>query len=347
MGNNISYQAMFEKEITSLNNIVSSIINEKNVFVNKDYNFLSQDVCKSYHVVLEEELQKHLKIYIKNLGTSLYVLPRKEDNSDLLTKHNLSKSEICSKISNHYIKILYVLSLIKYVYNLEKNGENSIAGIMFRNVKLVDDILEITFCELPHKDYTKNKNKIDFSLLEGMDFFVNFFLSPEEAQAFLDVYETFWARNTKQKVENTICKNNKRMFYEMYESRFKEKIQCGGGMRMFVNKDNPILSTYYCYAGKKIIVKTSTPHGKVVYELYKQMAANYKKNVADIQKLLNMLVYKDKLGGYHLKDITLPVLNNIIEMAKKTVSHYYIQSVVDFQNLFDAAQKVPNISAGV
>jgi len=133
----------------------------------------------------------------------------------------------------------------------------------------------------------------------------------------------------------------------MYESRFKEKIQCGGGMRMFVNKDNPILSTYYCYAGKKIIVKTSTPHGKVVYELYKQMAANYKKNVADIQKLLNMLVYKDKLGGYHLKDITLPVLNNIIEMAKKTVSHYYIQSVVDFQNLFDAAQKVPNISAGV
>ena len=150
MGNTISgklnHENIFEKELSKMNILINDIISNDDLFKNKEYNFLSQDVCENYQVVLEEELSKHLKLDIKSLGASLYIIPKHTDDTDIkLTKYKLTKKEVCNKISNHYIKILYIMCLVKYVYNLEKSGDLSIAGIIFRNIKIVDDMMQIYF----------------------------------------------------------------------------------------------------------------------------------------------------------------------------------------------------------
>ena len=76
MGNSSSRSPdsqVFKKELVVLNGIVNNIINEKDVFKNNNYNFLSQDVCEKYQIILEEELTKYLKLDVKSLGTSLYI----------------------------------------------------------------------------------------------------------------------------------------------------------------------------------------------------------------------------------------------------------------------------------
>ena len=52
---------VFKNELTKLNHIVTSIINDKDLFKNSNYNFLSQEVCNKYQIILEDELSKHLK----------------------------------------------------------------------------------------------------------------------------------------------------------------------------------------------------------------------------------------------------------------------------------------------
>jgi len=241
MGNSSSRSPdiqVFKKELVVLNGIVNNIINEKDVFKNNNYNFLSQDVCEKYQIILEEELTKYLKLDVKSLGTSLYIIPKDGDD---LTKFNLSKKQICEKISNHYIKILYVMSLVKYVYNIERDGDLSIAGIIIRNIRVLDDIMEINFCDLPHKNYalqgTGEAFKINFGKLEGFKFFVDYFLDKTEAKAFIGVVRTILARNTKQKVEHTICsyvadKELKavdfKLLEQLYMSRFGKKLTCSG-----------------------------------------------------------------------------------------------------------------------
>ena len=95
---------VFKNELTKLNHIVTSIINDKDLFKNSKYNFLSQEVCNKYQIILEDELSKHLKLSVKSLGTSLYIVPKNEEVK--LSNVNITKKEICEKISNHYLKII-------------------------------------------------------------------------------------------------------------------------------------------------------------------------------------------------------------------------------------------------
>ena len=86
---------VFNKELSMLNAIVNDIISDKDIFKNKSYNFLSENVCTNYQVILEDELSKHLKLDINALGTSLYILPKDENSNTKLTKYNLSKAQVC------------------------------------------------------------------------------------------------------------------------------------------------------------------------------------------------------------------------------------------------------------
>lgn len=241
MGNITSHTSaqknVFEEELAVVNGIVTNLIKENDTFYNDDYNFLSKDVCKSYQVLIEDELNKHLKIDIKSLGTALYVIP-KNDN-EKLGNLKMTKKELCEKISNHYLKILYILTLVKYVYSIETHGDLSIAGIIFRNVRVLDDIMEINFCDIPHKTFTSQGEevlKIDFSMLEGFKFFVDLVLSKEEANAFLGVVEAIFARSPKQKVRYMICRHAAKKtgfssddlieLEKMFSSKFGSKLTC-------------------------------------------------------------------------------------------------------------------------
>lgn len=369
MGNQVSMYGdtnVFQKDLHNINQIVSSIVSEKNLFKNRDYNFLSNDVCNEHYLLMENELSRHLKVEVQNLGTSLYIIPKESEMT--YQKNNINKKEICRKISQHYMKILYILCLIKYVYNLENSGDYSISGIVFRNIKVVDNIMEINFCNVPQKDYNKSLKdayKLDFGKLEGLQFLTQYFLDADESFAFVKVMRKILARSSKHAVNNMMCEyissGNKRTGHikqleKMYFDKYNQKLVCkqekpvtSGGKKkvnlfMYVERENPILSKEYCYEMHKYVIQLNTPYGKKVLQQYNVMRDNYITNIRAIEKLIDMLVMKNKDGSYSLKDINKIALDNVVFEVKDTIKTYYLQSIMDFQKLLDIGKNTPNIN---
>ena len=364
---------VFKNELTKLNHIVTSIINDKDLFKNSKYNFLSQEVCNKYQIILEDELSKHLKLSVKSLGTSLYIVPKNEEVK--LSNVNITKKEICEKISNHYLKILYILTLVKYVYNIEKDGDLSIAGIAFRNIRVLDDVMEINFCDIPHKNYraavsargSKQQYKIDFSNLEGFKFFIEYFLEKPEAHVFLGVLRAILARVKKGEVKEKICNHQGefdvkefKQLEEMYLKRYGEKLQCGPKktafksnhipsvtMDVFINKDNPIFSQTYCSSMRNLIIKTNTKEGREVMSLYQEFKRNYNANLHLMMTILDKLVIHQKNGNVVLRDIDKNSLDQIIYDVKSTIKTFYLQSIVDFQRILDKAKGTPKLESSL
>ncbi len=379
MGNSVSLssQKVFEKELESVNAIVNSIIDDKNVFRNTDYNFLSQDVCEKHTVVLEGELNKHLKVSLQELGTNLYLIPSNDSNNKTTIKGSrISKKDICEKISSHYMKILYILTLIKYVYDLENQGDYSIAGIIFRNVKIVDDIMSIDFCSMTQKDYSQKTQdyKIDFGQLEGMSFFVDYVLDKHESKVFVNVLRSLLSRSTKGNTRQQVCqliKNNRinrdgiYQIEKMFQQKFGSALQCNGESRskttaqgtdriampkrpnlfMRIEKGNPVFLKEYCYNVNQIVIKMDTNKSKTVVDAFKTMQTNYKNNIKDIEGFMTKLVARNsgKESKYILRDITKQDLDSLIDNVKSTIKLFYIQSIVDYQHLLDIAKNNQNI----
>ena len=103
-----------------------------------------------------------------------------------------------------------------------------------------------------------------------------------------------------------------------------------------------ILAKEYCFAPRKIIIKTSSSEGKKVLAMYNQIKKNYEENIANIVTLLNKFIITSN-GSYTLRDIDKIALDVIIEEVKIKVKVFYIQSIVDFQMLLDQAKLIPNI----
>jgi hypothetical protein len=379
MGNKISLAThkVFEKDLEFLTTVVNAILDKNNIFKNNDYNFLSKDVCEKHTLVLEDELSKHLKVSLQTVGTSLYLIPNNETNQKQTIKGTkFTKKEICEKISNHYMKILYILSLIKYVYDIENHGDYSVAGIIFRNIKVVDDIMAINYCNMPQKDYSqKTQNyKIDFSTLEGMSFLIDYVLSKDETKTFIDVIRSVLSRSPRGIVRQQTCAllKNKKLnkqdidkVEQLYQKRYKTKLECPlnndkinksnedlvinenvsikrPNLHMKVEKDNPIFLKEFCYSVKEIVIMMNKSSNKEVVEAFKQMQDNYKTNLKSIESLINRLVVK-KGQNYELRDITKYELDNIIYDVKSTVKIFYIQSIMDYQHLLDIAKTIQNI----
>ena len=361
----IKTKHIFENELSELNAVVNNIINDEDLFKNKNYNFLSKDVCNQHYILMESELSKHLKVNLGELGMALYLIPKHDEAR--IEKSKVNKKEICQKISHHYMKILYILCLIKYVYNLEQYGDFSISGIIFRNIKIVENIMEINFCNVPQKDYNKQVSdayKMDFGKLEGLKFLTQYFLDNDESSAFIKVMRSLLARSGKSQVKSAFCKyathgavSNIKELEKMYLDKYNEKLVCkdtedtpkeGKNKRlnlfMYVEKDNTIFSKEYCYEMHKLVIPLSSSNGKKVNNQYKVMKENYKNNISNIQRLLNMLVTKNANGDFELKDVSQQELNDVIENVKTTIKTYYIQSILDYQLLLDIGKATPNIN---
>jgi predicted transcriptional regulator len=379
MGNKISLAThkVFEKDLEYLSTVVNAILDKNNIFRNNDYNFLSKDVCEKHTLVLEDELSKHLKVSLQTVGTSLYLIPNNETNQKQTIKGTkFTKKEICEKISNHYMKILYILSLIKYVYDIENHGDYSVAGIIFRNIKVVDDIMAINYCNMQQKDYSqKTQNfKIDFGTLEGMSFLIDYVLSKDETKTFIDVIRSVLSRSPRGIVRQQTCAllKNKKLnkqdidkVEDLYQKRYGTKLECPlnnekidknnealvinenvsikrPNLHMKVEKDNPIFLKEFCYSVKEIVIMMNKSSNKKVVEAFKQMQNNYKVNLKSIESLINRLVVK-KGQVYELRDITKYELDNVIYDVKSTVKIFYIQSIMDYQHLLDIAKTIQNI----
>ncbi len=361
---------VFKQELMGVNSLVNNILTHDNVFKNPDYNFLSQNVCAKHTIVLEEELGRHLKVKLQSLGTGLYLIP----SNDIATTsqgQRISKREICAKISNHYMRILYILTLVKYVYDLEHHGDFSVAGIVFRNIKISNGIMAISHCSMPQKDYSQKErdNKIDFSTLEGLSFFVEYVMNKEESKVFIDVLKAILSRKPRGDVRKSICslmtqKKLDPLLVAQVEQTFKDKygteLQCTDvssasskkeisgtvklpNLYMRVESNNPVFMKDYCYNVNEVIIELNDPKNKNVVTAFKKMQQNYRNNVNNIQKLTERLVVRKNSGVFELQDIGKPELDVIVEEVKATIKFFYIQSIIDFQHLLDIAKNNQNI----
>lgn len=351
MGNKISIASanVFQEDLKKVNELVNNIINADNTFVNSDYNFLSKDVCKKHTLVLESELNKHLKVSLNELGSGMFLIPNNENSE--------SKQKICKKISSHYMKILYLLTLIKYVYDLEHHGDYSIAGIMFRNLKIEEDILSIKYCGMPQRDYSQHNveaapdKRINFQQLEGLSFFVEYVLDKEESKTFMGAWKSILERKNKGIVKRQLCtllnkKNiDKGLSYSLeqaYKLKYNDAIMLGGSPEFLVNiaKDNPVFLKEYCYDVKQIVVQLGTNSSKDVEKALNTMKQNYTKNLNSVEKLLYQLVCvkQRQTKEYELKDITKVELDEVAGKMKSTICIFFIQSLLDYQNLLDIAK---------
>jgi hypothetical protein len=355
MGNKISIASanVFQEDLKKVNELVTNIINADNTFMNSDYNFLSKDVCKKHTLVLESELNKHLKVSLNELGSGMFLIPNNENSE--------SKQRICKKISSHYMKILYLLTLIKYVYDLEHHGDYSIAGIMFRNLKIEEEILSIKYCGMPQRDYSKphvedvHDKRINFKQLEGLSFFVEYVLDKEESKTFMSAWKAILERKNKGVVKRQLCtllhkKNIDKSLSSSMEEAYKIKYNdsmSGGSPEFLVNiaKDNPVFLKEYCYDVKQIVVQLGTNSSKDVEKALNTMKQNYTKNLNCVEKILYQLVgvKQRQTKEYELKDITKVELDEVASKIKSTICLFYVQSLLDYQNLLDIAKSNHNI----
>jgi hypothetical protein len=112
----------------------------------------------------------------------------------------VTKKVLCNKISLHYTQILQVIFLIKYIYDLENNGDKSIGGIIMRNMKMKEDLVEISYCSSKQEEPYSFDSGVNFSNLSGFEMFVNTFLSMEESKNFLGQYQEMLTNYNKRKL---------------------------------------------------------------------------------------------------------------------------------------------------
>lgn len=361
---------VFERELRGINDIVNMILNEDNTFKNEEYNFLSQEVCNNYQVILESELSKHLKIHLAELKSNIYVVP-KEDR-DNLSKIRMKKNEICELISSHYIKILYILSVVKYIYNLENNGDRSFGGIIFRNMKITDNWLEIQFCNREQIDINnvKQKQKVSLDNLDGFRFFLKYFLSRNETKCFLKLLRAILAKNGKAGVRSAVCecikakaitKEEIDVLGILYRRNYGEPLTCTKtplpdvhdstdvrevDTSVFINKGNPVFLGRYCTFIDNRVINIDTREGKEAKKIYDEMVANYKKNMLQVASILKELVIKTSTG-YVLMNIDSVRLNNIIEKTKSVIRQFFFQSILDYHHLLDVVKNIPNVKLSI
>lgn len=358
---------MYPSELAKIHDIINGMLNEKDVFRNPDYNFLSQDVCAKNYMVIENDLQKHLKVNLTSVGQALYVIPKETDT-------RINKTDICKKIATHYMKILYVLMLVKSVLNVERRGEHSISGIILQNVKVVNDLLQINYCAVPQKDYSKdvtNAKYLDFSKLEGLQFFTQYFLSHQEATAYTRILRQVLNKSTKGQMQKVICDSSASTSHlqELFTKRFGEQLVCSKrsdetqhlevgnqgsplhvmkplklDLRFQVAAFNPVFSGSYCMESHKLVVQTKTEEGAKVLRQYNTLVANYKRNLVNIEAILDRLVIKERGGKWVLRDLDKKTLEGIIMNAKEAIKVYYIQSLFDYHLLLEMGKNVPNIN---
>ena len=182
----------FKKEQEVLNAIINGIMDKKNKYINKNYHSLTEDICNNYSMVLESALKKYLRIELDGVKDSLIFIPR-EDKVMINPKNPkvFKKEDLCKEISTHYQTILKLFIMIKNVYDLEHYGANSIAGICYKNIRIVGKIIEINYCAVKQMDFDinninniKTQKKLNFKRVSGISELYDNFLTMKEKTVF-------------------------------------------------------------------------------------------------------------------------------------------------------------------
>ena len=368
---NENFKGVFGKELELLNNICYSIINkDTNKFNKNEYNMFMNELNNNHLLILEKNLNKHLKVDLENLNSSLYFVPKQQPNvidfvSDkgMFSKENkfIKKSEIASMIGNHYSSILNMVKTIANVYDIEGGGDYSIAGIVQRNIKLENDLLVVNYCNMPQFDYKDNKkvDKVNFSNLKGIKLLTGM-MTKDEANAFTKHLGLILSENSPtSKLEDSICKMNTQYktndFSKLYKTKKGISLDCSTKKHfsnsseldffLSVSKNNPILAANKCLDKKKVIInmkdKNISKQSKQLYKLYDTFQSNYKKNINNVFTNLYDVI---DIKNFIIKDISNLDLQNSMINLKQHLIKFYMNSLMDYKNLLNHAKKIGSVN---
>ena len=341
----------FKSELNELDKIVNEILNQ----VSK-----KQLDCKNVTIVMESQLNKHLKVELQHLKDTIYFIPH-ANHVDVKEKM-FTKPKLCQMISRHYKKIIDLLLMIKQVYDLEHSGENSIAGMTIRNVMVDNNIMQITYCIM--MQHFGDESFLDFKYLTGFEYFNENFLTKIEREELLFNFKMFFGRIKKPQLAKYMYCGNSLLSGEEYKHILQlkspkcdkptsEKVSSfihskasnpdGKSYEIPVKRNNPVLHWKACGEKRLILIDLKQKTSKEVDRLYKIMQDNYVKNINDILICVQQLV-EIKNGVYKLRHIDTESLNVLQKKIKKLVIKFYLQSIANFHSMLDVAKSVPHFT---
>lgn len=361
MGNGPSSAALhkdiFKQELEKINGIITDLVNKnEKSFNKKQYNIAIKEVCESYNMMLSSQLNKHLKVDLTALKDTIYLVPKNEKLA--INDTYFSKQELCGMISKHYTKIMRLLLVIKHVYDIEHFGDNSLAGITLKNIRINQNIFEIRFCDISQKMFISPEvtDKVDFAALTGFKYFSDEMLSQEERNIFIRTMRNLLARKHLTKMgEHMMCGDDllPAKDYDEILSNIKHlKVKCNPkvrdqlkhfaatqneNMHIFVAKSNPLFHESICTDKRQLLYDLSkkTKGTKKLLVLYEKVRDAYKTNIQGVLKITDELILPSAEGGYLLRDIDAAALENIELKLKRLIAKFYFQSLVNFYALLD------------
>jgi hypothetical protein len=367
-------KGIFGKELKELNDLCFKIISKEDSskFTKNKYNIFINELYDNHVLVLEKELNKHLKVDLEQLNSSIYFLPKKQENvinvdqskgffSNTQNKF-IKKSELTKMISQHYLTVLNMVKMITQVYDLESGGDYSIAGILKRNITMENGLLVINYCNMAQFDYDQGKRveKVNFGNLKGVKLLTKL-MTNDESRAFTKHLNALLSDNTSQsKLEKTICENNllynTKDFSELFKKSKGINIDCSKhqfysntsehDLFLSVSKNNPIFAANKCLDKKKVIInlhdKNISKQNKKLYNLYDTFTNNYKNNIQNV--FSNLYDVIDIKNGFIIKDVSNNELQSTLNKLKIHIMKFYINSIVDYKNLLDQAKKIGSVN---
>lgn len=328
-GNNI--KGVFARELGTITAIVNNLLNDEGTaFVRSNYNFLNEDVCKSHMMVLNSSLSKHLKVHLEN-ATEYIFIPQQGCFPDQQNNNNdTKKSSVCKLVTSYYKRILQILSMIRLVYDLERNGDMSLAGITWRNIVYdpQSKLYVVAYCDMPQKVPGQNEF-VDFSKLAGFEAFVNFLPGLEKTRFLLQFQRALDAsfdvrfEQCLSTPGNQKCQSGE---FEDYLTSMAQNVD----FNMRVPAHNAIFRHDICGQPEKFLVGKSAPASRTIEQLKNQ----YIRNINAVTNLGMKLVSMDsKSGNFVLRDLTSTELDGIENDCKHTIAQFYIDGITSYQRL--------------
>lgn len=350
MGNSIS-TTDFERESILLDNEIKRIIDDDGESVITRDKMSLNEICEKYTFVIEKRLNKHIKVHLQNLNSAIYMIP-KERGLVEIDDITVKKTDLCSQISSHYTRIFKILHMIRIIYDLENKGNNSIAGLVNKNISIIDGVVQLTYCESIQLE--ESNGKLNMDKLAGLSEFVNSILTKEESKVFIKHFQELFLTEhyDMKKIGNHICKNTllkKKEFQNIYNI---SQVKCGGNsngyitprnhdLRFDIKSKNLIFDLKFCLNPKVFVIKEHKEIKKLIQTFYKGYLSNLK-NIKNTVK--EITVFNKETNTLVLKTLTSYNIDYIEHKFKKNVMIFFLESIVNYKKILKYAMENPNLN---